>query len=964
MSQYQRSRWTAETGFPGGPVYAIAQSADGYLWVAAERGLVRFDGIRFQLIHPYDSASGLDTTAISLAPRAADGLWAQLRRGAFVRYRNGTFDHVLRTADHPTSMVTAVAPGRHRTMLVADVTRGLVRVADDRMDVLVRSTAMPSSHVISIAETEGGAIMLGTRDAGVFLVNDARAAPIRMSLPDRKINALLAQDRSRLWIATDNGVTRWNVDATPRADRSALRGVAALAMIKDRDENLWIATASKTLVRLDTHGVASSDDLAPSVNGEVTTMFEDREGDLWIGATTGIERWRDGAFTTYSAKQNIALEAGAVLVADDRTWFAPASGGLFWLRDGHVSRLNDRGITPDVVYSIAGSGHDVWLGLQRGGLEHVHLTGSDSMTVQHFTARDGLAQDNVYAIHRSRDGAIWAGTLSGGLSRLKDGVFTTYTTAHGLASNTIASITESFDGRMWFATPSGISVLSPSGWQLYSTTDGLPSNDVNTLFEDSARNLWVGTSGGLALIRGGHVDPSFRAPPALRGAIVGAAEDSARQLWIATLDRIVRVDRDALSTGSLPDAGVREFGTTDGLPSAEGIKRHRSLVADARGRIWLSLTGGIAMADPVQLVRSAPSALVHIEGIIVDGQTTARHEHVTVPPRHQRLTVPYAGLSLAVPERVTFRYRLDGFDRDWSAPTSARQAEYTNLAPGTYRFRVIASNSDGVWSSAEASMSFTIEPAFWQTATFKIAIALICAAGVWVAYRVRVRQVTKQLNLRFDERLAERTRIAQELHDTLLQGFLGASMQLHVAADRLPGDSPARPQLGRVLELMRRVIDEGRNAVRGLRSPTESATDLADAFRDFSDDFHVDSAADYRVIVEGKTRVINPIIRDEIYRIGREALTNAFRHAGATRIELELEYAARALRMVVRDNGRGIPPQVVEAGAEGHWGLPGMRERAEKIGARFKVWSRATAGTELELTVPGRIAFAREGRRS
>src|SRR5262249_19365819 len=215
MSQYLRSRWTAETGFPGGPVYAIAQSADGYLWVAAERGLVRFDGIRFQLIHPYDSASGLDTTAISLAPRAEDGLWAQLRRGAFVRYRNGTLDHVLRTADHPTSMVTAMAPGRHRTMLVADVTRGLVRVADDRMDVLVPSTAMPWSHVIWIAETEGGAILLGTRDAGVFLVNDARAASIRMSLPDRKINALLAQDRSRLWIATDNGVTRWNVDATP-----------------------------------------------------------------------------------------------------------------------------------------------------------------------------------------------------------------------------------------------------------------------------------------------------------------------------------------------------------------------------------------------------------------------------------------------------------------------------------------------------------------------------------------------------------------------------------------------------------------------------------------------------------------------------------------------------------------------------------------------------------------------------
>src|SRR5262245_54094623 len=268
MSQYLRTRWTVETGFPGGPVYAITQGADGYLWVATERGLVRFDGLRFQLIRPSDSASGLDTTAIGLAPRAEGGLWAHLRRGAFVRYQSGRFDHILRTADHANSVVTAMGVGRSRTMLVSDMMRGVVRVGDNGMNVVVPSSAMPPSLVISLAETQNGDVLLGTRDAGVFRVDNGRVAPIGMSPPDRKINALLAEDRAQVWIATDNGLARWNVDATPRIDFSALRGVAALAMIKDRDENMWIATASKTLVRLDTRGVESSNDLTPSLAGK------------------------------------------------------------------------------------------------------------------------------------------------------------------------------------------------------------------------------------------------------------------------------------------------------------------------------------------------------------------------------------------------------------------------------------------------------------------------------------------------------------------------------------------------------------------------------------------------------------------------------------------------------------------------------------------------------------------------
>jgi signal transduction histidine kinase len=248
-------------------------------------------------------------------------------------------------------------------------------------------------------------------------------------------------------------------------------------------------------------------------------------------------------------------------------------------------------------------------------------------------------------------------------------------------------------------------------------------------------------------------------------------------------------------------------------------------------------------------------------------------------------------------------------------------------------------------------------PPFWQTTWFRVACMLAGVAGILALYRLRMQQLANQLNLRFEERLAERTHIARELHDTLLQGFVSASMQLHIVAERLPADSPARDSLARVLDLMGRVIEEGRNAVRGLRSSSGATHDLEQAFSGIHQELGVAEPTEYRVIIDGRARPLKPIIRDEVYRIGREALVNAFRHSGAKSVELELEYASNELRMLVRDDGRGIDPQVVRSGSDGHWGIAGMRERAESIGAGFRIRSRAAAGTEVELTVPGGIAF-------
>jgi signal transduction histidine kinase len=334
---------------------------------------------------------------------------------------------------------------------------------------------------------------------------------------------------------------------------------------------------------------------------------------------------------------------------------------------------------------------------------------------------------------------------------------------------------------------------------------------------------------------------------------------------------------------------------------------------------------------------------------------------VRIPGGHQRIRFGYSGLILSVPDRVRYRYRLDGFDLAWSEPAAAREAVYTNLPPGRYRFRVMATNADGIWNTDEAAVSIEVDPLFWQAWWFRLSVVMLCMACVLAVYRIRLHQLTTRINLRFQERLAERTRIAQELHDTLLQGFLSASMQVHVAADRLPEDSSVKPALTRALELMRRVIDEGRNAVRGLRSSQSASLDLEHAFSRIQQELatgeQMGEEVDFRVIVDGEQKPLHPVLRDEVYRIGREALVNAFRHAQARKIEMELKYSSNRLRVLVRDDGCGIDPNVLQSGRDGHWGLSGMRERADRIGAQFHVMSSSFAGTEIELSIPGSVAF-------
>ncbi len=967
MSQYVYTRWGPEQGFPAQSVLAITQTADGYLWVGTEGGLLRFDGTQFLPIRSRPGSAQLDGV-IGLAPTADGSLWVRLRNRTLLRYRKGELENPL-PASQRVPFLNAMVLDKQGELIAAIEQNGVYRYVGENLKLSTRATGIPRSPVLSLSQTLDGNFWLGTRGAGLFRLGHETTTPVWSGLPDPKVNCLMPDGAAGLWIGTDRGLTFWNGTALIDPGLAILKTFQILTLAKDRDGNLWVGTDTGKVFRVH-EGEISVMNLDGAGGGNaITAIFEDREGSIWIGSADGLRRVRDSSFVTYSVPEGLPIEgANPILVdASDRMWFAPASGGLWgWEASGH-GQVAETALSNSVIYSIAAGEDCLWLGLQRGGLARLSLTKSASR-IRTFRKADGLSQNNVYAVYVTRAGAVWAGTVSGGASQLQGGKFVTYTMADGLASNTITSLVESSEGTIWFGTPNGLSSLTKNIWHSFKSQDGLPSDDINCILEDSAGVMWTGTAEGLAY-RGLS---RFRAPgrqfPSLRESVMGIAEDRFGWLWLTTSHHVLRVNRHHLLSDQLVEGDIIEFGLPDGLRGTEGVKRNRSVVTDRSGRIWMSLKQGISVVDPARLRADINLALPVVQSVSVDGVGVEMRSETKVPSGSHRVDFDFAGLSLSIPERVRFRYRLDGFDNGWSSPVSERRATYTNLGPGPYTFRVIASSPQGLWSAHEGSFRFAVPPASWQTWWFRLGALLACGLAIVAVYRMRLQKLTAELNVRFEERLAERTRIAQELHDTLLQGFISAAMQVHVAADGLPASSNAKSILTRALDLMRQVTEEGRNAVRGLRSKPGASINLEDAFTRICTDAvpggTQNEDVEFSVKCKGACLPLHPLLSEEVYRIGREAIINAYRHAHATRVEVELTYLSNVLRLVITDNGCGIAPQILLAGRDGHWGLSGMRERADRVGGKLRLRSSAISGTEVELTIPGSIAFRNPARES
>ena len=664
-----------------------------------------------------------------------------------------------------------------------------------------------------------------------------------------------------------------------------------------------------------------------------------------------IERYSASAFTTYSVSRGLTSENAGPIYVDEqgRTWFGPSTGGLLRFHQNRTTEIATAGLKTDGVYSIAGGGGDIWVGRKRGGLTVLGTRGT-SMQARTYTSKNGLAEDAVYSVYLGTDGTVWAGTLRKGLSRFRHGEFRTFTTKDGLLSNTISAISSGPSlNSLFVGTPNGLSELRNDHWVSHTPRDGLPPGPIDCLFLDKEGTLWIGTTKGIAYLRSGNIQVPTGAPATFSEEVLGIAESEGGWLWISTPVHVVRVRKDALERGTLQESEYREYGATDGLDSAEGVKRSPSVIEDQQGQVWFSLNRGISVVKPAVLLRQSSTASIHLENILADERTVPLGSKVRIPSATHRITFQFASVSLANPNLVRYRYRIDGFDAAWSPPVAVREANYTNIPPGNLRFRVMARNADGPWSSQQASIDFEVEPAYWQTRWFQlssITATLLLGFGL---YRLRVFQLTRQLNFLFEERLAERTRISRELHDTLLQNLTGLALQISGTAKLIKGSELVA---GRMQELKRQAEDcvrETRQSVWDIRSGDSKSQELVGALQESGKQLTAGKAVRFVFASEGEPRDLPSDTNQHLLRIAREAIGNAVQHAAATEIQVRLTFTRREIRLIVSDDGRGFDV-ATKRNLKGHFGLTTMMERAAQIGAKLQFSSGVEQGSSVYLT--------------
>ncbi|SEG37010.1 ligand-binding sensor domain-containing protein [Bryocella elongata] len=954
MREYLTHRWSSTEGLYGGRINAIAQTPDGYLWTGSDNGLQRFDGFTFQTMQPPVRTMAPIRHVLSLTLDRDGSLWIYCQDARLIHYTNGQFEIAL-SISHREPAITSMAAANDRGLYAVGLFHGLMRLKGGTIEQFpLHTTAL----LIAMAQAADGRLWIGTRESGIITWKDNVATPITEGVPDLKVNCFLPMQDGTVWIGTDNGVALWNgqrvvIPLLP----PDMQHEQVLSMAQDHEHHLWIGTQHGLI-----HYDGSTAAWLAKAKGQVaiTALFEDQQGDLWFGDGDALERISETPILHFGAEDGFPSGRYGPVYADthDRTWFAPIDGGLYWERDGVPHPVTLAGLDHDVVYSIDGDRDGLWIGRQRGGLTRLRFEG-EGFAPTTFTTRDGLSEDNVFAVRTAHDGSVWAGTLTRGLSHFDHGHFTTFTRSDGLASKAVSAIEEDARHRLWIGTPEGLSLWDGLSWKTWKYQDGLPSSEITSLAEDPTGILWIGTSSGLAMMQGDQLRSVI--VPTLEGPVRGVLRDPQGRLWIATRTQLLSVPAAILIEGRVRQEQVRLFGPPDGLQSSEGDVRSRVMVADSHGRTWFSTASGIGAGAQLPDQDLQPAA-PQIQSVETDAGPVPMGSGALIPAGSRRVVFHYTGIYLRDPTRIQFRYQLENFDEGWSAPTGEHAAVYTNLAPGTYRFRVMATNGNGSWDAIDSTQTITVRPLLWQSWPFKIAFFVsFLLLGVWI-YRARIHFLISQANMRSEERLIERTAIARELHDTLLQSFHALILFFQMGVDQIPEDTAARGLLEDALKQSDDIMREGRERLVSLRA-TMASPELNRIFAAACETLYQLYPCEYTITVQGEPRAMQAIAQEELAYLGREALNNAFRHAKATRIEVWLYYKPERFRIIISDNGQGIPDAVMRFGArEGHWGLTGMRERARKIGANFHLHTRPDTGTLVDVKLDAPLIYESHAR--
>ena len=951
LSQFKASVWLTENGLPQNTVHSIIQAKDGYVWIATEEGLARFDGIKFTVFDKQNTPELKSNDIRVLLEDRRGALWIGTTDG-LVRLLDSEFTAFSTRDGLPSNVIDALCEDHDGSLLVATAA-GIVRFGESVFTSFAAQAEFPKDGIKALFEDREGALWVGSSEGLARYKNGAATKyTTQDGLANNSVVSIDQDKEGRLWIGTTNGLNQLQDNRfVIYTTRDGLSNNRITSLAVDREGSVWIGTAGGLSRFADKHfsGFRVGDGLASEI---ILSIFEDREGSLWIGTESGgLSLLKDKKFSTYTVKEGLGGDLVKSIYEDRKgsIWIGTNGGGLSLLKDGKFTTYTTAdGLSSNVVLALFGDGDgNLWVGTPDG------LNRFRDGKFKTFTSADGLANDFVRSIYADHSGNLWIGTR-GGLTRLTGERFSIYTTANGLPNDFVGTIYEDAQGNIWIGTLGGLSKFKDEKFTNYTTRDGLSSDVVISLHEDADGALWIGTSGGgLNRLKQGK----FAAYTTRNGlpddVVYGILEDRQNSLWLSSNKGIFRVNKkelDDFANGTVGSITAVLYGPADGMITREcSGGGHPAGWRSVDGKLWFSTIKGVAMIDPEKIKLNDQPPPVAIEQIRVDDESISPAQTIELSPGKSRLDFYYTALSFVAPEKVRFKYKLEGFDSDWVDGGTRRIAYYTNLRPGRYKFRVIAANSDGLWSPTGASFDLYLKPHYYQTYWFYALGILILALIAWQLYRFRLKRVESQ----FAAVLAERNRMAREIHDNLAQELLGISVQLEVVARTMPASAElAKTHLDRVRLLVRHGIAEARRYVWDLRSQALDKNDLPAALSDTARRLTSETAVSAKVEVSGTFRPLSPLIEGNLLRIGQEAINNAVRHAHAQNILVNLKFDTKRVYLSVQDDGLGFDYQSPQNGDGKHFGLVGMQERAEQIGGTLKIDSRVNEGTEVLVDVP------------
>ena len=964
-------------GAPSGPE-DFAQTTDGTLWIASPEGLSRFDGARFTK-YPGPSDEPLPQRLVYALVASPDGgLWMGFGFGGVGFLKAGHLTVYTEKDGLPGGSVKQLLLDRDGTLWIA-TNGGLARLRDGHCE---RVASDLIDRVRSLALDNTGALWVQTVDrvlvvaAGQSGFREAARLAVAENIRDLSSRLAVAPDGS-VWASFPDTTLIIGGSQAQSAAMTRLKGGLAPLMF-DRDGNLWTrkdaalhrwenshltSERSATLADIEKPSESRSSRSDPAT--WPNALFQDREGNVWVGSGTGLDRYSRSTVRRISLPPclgrptTLSLDDAGTFWSECRRNTDPNSFVLMKVRNGSIVTQYET----DKWFSAGYRARDgtVWFG---SDVDLAHLAGNRLLETPIPPAARGI---DMQAITEDRDGSLW-------VSVVRKGVFHVVASGEWVPGGglealkrlgpAVVEMTDP-DGNIWFGYPnSQIARLQNGTVRVFDGTQGLSIGGVESIYAAGGQ-IWAGGELGLARFDGARFIPISSASGNRFIGLSGIVATHDGDLWLNGTEGITRIPHAEIDHVIRdPDYHVQSktFDVMDGIPgSAQQLRTIPSVLDTGNGQLWFEMVHGLVLIDSQHLIYNKLPPPVTIWSVSGNYQQYAtRGSELRLPVHTTNVGFNYSAGSLTVPEHVGFRYKLEGSDRDWHDGGNRRDAHYTNLGPGRYTFRVTASNNDGVWNTAGASVGFEILPAFYQTKWFYALCLLVCVAILTALYKVRMRQVAAQVRGRLEARLGERERIARELHDTLLQGMQGLIWRFQAATDRLSPAEPARQLMEQSLDRADKLLGESRDKVKDLRPTATDVADLAQALAAEGEQFAQLRPAKFRASIQGVRRDLHPIVREEAFLIGREALGNAFEHSGAQDIEAEVSYGKAALHVRIRDDGRGMNPAVLDgAGTPGHFGLIGMRERARKLGGQLEVWSKPGAGTEIDLRVPANVAYRR-----